>query len=189
MNEVYEPSEDTYLLIDALRSLKRNVLKRVVEVGSGSGIVTVALAKLSDEVFAVDISYEAVKYTWRRISSSSHAGTSHVIQGDTLSMFRDTPIFDLIVSNPPYLPIEGLRDKTIEGGIDFIKQVVAHSKSKIKDKGLLVLVASTLTGSIDEILFYLRMEGFNPYIKLSRKLFFEEILIIEAVKDRRDREK
>lgn len=185
MNDVYEPSEDTFLLLDAIESF-RNFFKRVVEVGSGSGIVTLALAKLSDETFAVDISDEAVRSTWRKLKSSPHINTSHVIRGDILSMFRDSPLFDLIISNPPYLPVEGLGDETIEGGIDFLKQVISQSKSKITDRGVLVIVASTLTSGLDEILSYLRTEGFNPYIKLSRKLFFEEIIIIEAVKDRQN---
>jgi hypothetical protein len=64
-----------------------------------------------------------------------------------------------------------------------VERVISESKTRIISGGILLLLVSTLTGDLDEILLYLRSEGFNPYIKLSRKLFFEEISIIEAVKN------
>jgi release factor glutamine methyltransferase len=183
MSGIYEPSEDTFLLLDAIESFRGKIFRRALEVGSGSGLITVALSKVSSEVVAVDISSEAVRETWRRLKSSPYAGISHTILGDMLSMFREDYIFDLIVCNPPYLPREGLEDKTIEGGFDFVERVISESKTRIISGGILLLLVSTLTGDLDEILLYLRSEGFNPYIKLSRKLFFEEISIIEAVKN------
>jgi len=183
MSEIYEPSEDTFLLLDAMESFRGKIFRRALEIGSGSGVTTEALSKVSNEVVAVDISDKAVRETWRRLKSSPYADISHTILGDILSIFREDYIFDLIVCNPPYLPREGLEDKTIEGGFDFIKRVISESKSRIMSGGILLLLVSTLTGDLHEILLYLRSEGFNPYIKLSRKLFFEEIIVIEAVKN------
>jgi HemK-related putative methylase len=183
MSEIYEPSEDTLLLLDAIESFRGKIFRRALEIGSGNGVTTVALSKVSNEVVAVDISDRAVRETWRRLKSSLYAGISHTILGDMLSMFRGDYIFDLIVCNPPYLPREGLEDKTIEDGSDFVKRIISQSKSRIRSGGILLLLVSTLTGDLHEIFLYLRREGFNPYIKLSRKLFFEEITVIEAVKN------
>lgn len=182
MNSVYEPSEDTFLLLDAVESLSGKFFRRALEIGSGSGVIAVALSKISKEVVSIDISEKAVKETWRKLKASSHANISHAILGDMLSMFREDYLFDLIICNPPYLPREGLGDETIEGGLDFVKRVINESKSRIMGGGILLLIVSTLTGDLHEILLYLRGEGFNPYIKLSRNIFFEELIVVEAVK-------
>ncbi len=182
MNSVYELSEDTCLLLDAVESLSGKLFRRALEIGSGSGVISVALSKISREVVSIDISEQAVRETWRRLKASSYINICHTILGDKLSMFREDYLFDLIICNPPYLPREGLEDETIEGGLDFVKQVINESKSRIMGGGILLLIVSTLTGDLHEILSYLRGEGFNPYIKLSKNIFFEEIIVIQAGK-------
>lgn len=182
MNNVYQPAEDTLLLLDALERLNGRIFRRTLEIGSGRGLVTEALSKISLEVYTIDISIKAVHHTWRRLKSRGYGNISHAIQGDMLSMIRSDNLFDLIVSNPPYLPSEGLGDKTIEGGLDFIKRLINESVNRIAGKGILMLVVSTYTGDIEELLHYIAEKGLTPNIKLSRKLFFEELVLIEAVK-------
>ncbi|VVB60123.1 putative S-adenosylmethionine-dependent methyltransferase [uncultured archaeon] len=57
---VYEPAEDTFLLISALQNLNLEG-KNVLEIGTGSGIIALVLAKKAKHVLAVDINPEAVK--------------------------------------------------------------------------------------------------------------------------------
>ena len=67
-NRVYEPSEDTFLLLDALfadRAALR-ASKTIVEIGPGSGVVATYLAKLTqNNVVAVDINEAACALTMR----------------------------------------------------------------------------------------------------------------------------
>lgn len=68
MNGDYEPSVDRFLLPDTLENFKGKVSKRVVEVGSGSCNITMALAKLSGEIFTVDISDELIRHYLKGLS-------------------------------------------------------------------------------------------------------------------------
>ncbi|MEN2974656.1 MAG: methyltransferase [Candidatus Caldarchaeales archaeon] len=177
------PSEDTFLLLDSIESLSNRIFERTLEIGSGVGIVTEALCKISREVYAIDISRTAILETWRRLKMKGHGGVSHVIEGDLLSMFRETPLFDLIVSNPPYLPQERLDDRTVIGGVEIIKRIINASAHLTLPKGIIMIVVSSLTSDLHEIKNHFMVNGFHPYIKMSRKLFFEEIIIIEAIRE------
>ena len=60
---VYEPSEDTFLLRDALEKESWNGTESVLEVGCGTGIVSIFLCKRVKEVFSLDINMRAVSCT------------------------------------------------------------------------------------------------------------------------------
>ncbi|KAL1446817.1 hypothetical protein WDU94_005629, partial [Cyamophila willieti] len=71
-SNVYEPSEDTFLLLDALESDLTNLealnVTTVLELGPGSGLIITALAKRlgsKARCFAVDISPNACGVTQR----------------------------------------------------------------------------------------------------------------------------
>lgn len=108
-DHVYEPAEDSFLLIDALElelpflcSLKPLV---TVEIGSGSGIAVSALAKYlnyqSHGFFAVDINKFACNATKR--TAVVNKVNVEVINMDLLTGFKPNSI-DLLVFNPPYVP-------------------------------------------------------------------------------------
>ncbi|MEM1742677.1 MAG: methyltransferase [Nitrososphaerota archaeon] len=187
MNQVYEPSEDTYLLLkylDNLTSSKR-VFKRSLEIGSGKGLITEKLLEISEEVYAIAIMYQASKETLRRIGKSSRKNVCHIVCGDLLTMFRKSVFFDLIISNPPYLEPEDLGDVTIEGGSGFIKRLIKESLQHLKQGGLLVFVASPPSGTTNKYFFIkdLIEEELTINIALSRRLFFEELVVYEIVKN------
>ncbi len=113
---VYKPSEDTYLTIRALdillgtRFLKaRGDLIRIVEVGSGTGIVTISfLKKLRNaHVHAVltDIKYDAARCTYKNIKEQGLDALCDVVQTDVMSALRYDLNIDILISNPPYLPV------------------------------------------------------------------------------------
>ena len=72
-NHVYEPSEDTFLLLDALfadRAALR-ASRAIVEIGPGSGVVSTYLAKLThNNVLAVDVNEAACALTTRTAAAN-----------------------------------------------------------------------------------------------------------------------
>ena len=148
-DSVYEPAEDSYLLIDAARGeiAGSNRRLRILEIGTGSGIVTAAMMQDAPEhrYAATDISPHAVE--------CAKANRVPVIRADLFSGIRGR--FDLIIFNAPYLPtapderVDGWLDYAWNGGGDgravinrFLEQVSAF----LADRGSILLLLSSLTG-------------------------------------------
>jgi release factor glutamine methyltransferase len=147
------PRPETELLVDlSLVRIPLDFPCRILDLGTGSGAIALAIAKhrpLAD-VTAVDISADAV--TVAKINATQlNARNVRIIKGD---WFRelDEERFDLIVSNPPYVA-EGDRhlsqgDLRYEpesalaagrGGLACIEFIVACAPAHLAQKGVLLL--------------------------------------------------
>jgi release factor glutamine methyltransferase len=109
------PRPDTEVLVE--ESLRLAGGHRILDVGTGSGAIAVALAhELADaQVVALDISPDALAVAERNARRNSVEDRITFLQGD-LAHLPAGP-FDLIVSNPPYIPaadVEGLMPEVRE---------------------------------------------------------------------------
>lgn len=90
-----------------IEEIPHDVRLQILEAGSGSGCISVMLSKLrpASRITAVDISPRALGLG--RENALTH-GVDHLIDFKRADIFADQPIsehpFDLIVSNPPYVP-------------------------------------------------------------------------------------
>ncbi|QNQ01029.1 YALIA101S02e04258g1_1 [Yarrowia lipolytica] len=115
--EVYEPSEDSFMLLDVLEMEQSYINSHlsypvVTEIGTGSGIVTTFMLKsvVPKGVFlATDISPFACNQVLA--TSKENNGTQYLeaLRGERTTMMRPHTI-DLLVFNPPYVP----DDKPVE---------------------------------------------------------------------------
>ena len=97
------PRPDTEVLVElAVERAQALEAARIVDLGTGSGIVAVTLARLcpSAEVTAVDVSAGAIDVA--RINAARHGANVRFLTGDWYAPLGDIR-FDLIVSNPPYV--------------------------------------------------------------------------------------
>jgi release factor glutamine methyltransferase len=110
--DVLIPRPETELLVDLAIEKLPNRSGRVLELGTGSGAIAIALAKhLPDiELWAADISTAALAVAQK--NAARHGVSIRFVQGD---WFEAAPLgnFDLIVSNPPYIPAQ---DKHLSQG-------------------------------------------------------------------------
>jgi len=179
MKKVYEPSEDTYLLIDSLAKL-RGRFDKAADIGSGSGETSISLAGMTDEIYAIDIMIEAARETWNKLKRAGLAYRSHVIRGDSLTAFRRAKLFDLVISNPPYLEPSGLRDEAIEGGLSFLERLLEESAIRLKPAGRILIIVSCIDTDRFMIQKKLRELGLSFRLIGSRRIFFEELLAFEC---------
>ncbi|MFB6143869.1 MAG: HemK2/MTQ2 family protein methyltransferase [Candidatus Nanohaloarchaea archaeon] len=141
---VYPPREDTYFLKNYLESLELEGME-VLEVGCGSGILSVAMAGKGAEVTAVDINPEAVEATRE---AAEEAGVEvDVFRSDLFREVEDK--FDLIVFNPPYLPgreLEG--DEKWRGGdrgVEVTERFLQDYGKHLKEGGKALFLLSSLS--------------------------------------------
>ena len=97
--QVYEPSEDTFLLAD---NIKVERMSRVLEIGTGTGIIAIIAAKRARMVIATDINPYALECAVKNIIRNK-AFNVELREGDLFEPVANEK-FDLILFNTPYLP-------------------------------------------------------------------------------------
>jgi release factor glutamine methyltransferase len=127
-DQVYIPSEDTFQLLEALDITKKD---RVLEIGTGCGIIALICAKKGASVVCSDINPFAVECTAKNYEKNQKSikGFFEIRLGDLFSVIDSNEKFDLIIFNPPYLPTKkedklggsGWFDVATDGGIDGLK--------------------------------------------------------------------
>lgn len=144
------PRPETEILVEA--ALKRvGPEGRALDLGTGSGAIAVALAKRLPgwDIWATDISREAVEVA--RLNAEAHGVDVKFAVGDLFGPI-DGLKFDLIVSNPPYIPsseIPSLQPELSyeprialdggEDGLEVLRRIVSEAWGHLSPGGLLCL--------------------------------------------------
>ncbi len=131
--DVYEPSDDSFLLASVVRDEVR-AGDRFLEVGCGTGLVSLAAARAGATVTCTDANPLAVETA--RYNAKENGFTMHAVETDLLEGLAGP--FDAVAFNPPYLPtaddehVEGPLDLAFDGGPDgnrvvlrFVEQIAA----------------------------------------------------------------
>lgn len=172
--EVYRVDEDSILLI---RSLDVRPGERVLEVGCGSGVVSIHCTHAGAEVTAVDINPYAVECTRR--NASRNGLEIDVRQSDMYC--NVTGCFDTIVFNLPYLPVEeeGLLEKAWSGGgtgVEPLERLLEGAADHLEPGGRVVVVVSSL---MDSVRLNSLLSHYESEIIGSLALFFEELSVLK----------
>ena len=173
-SEVYPPSDDSILLIESLDVIPR---EKVLEVGCGSGVVSIHCAKNGCYVTAVDVNPRAVELARR--NSVANGTDIRVLESDVYGNVDG--VFDTIVFNLPYLPVdeEGLLAKAWSGGPDGLgplPRLLEGAPDHLIPGGRVVVVVSSLTEprALEEAL-----EGYEVRTIGEQRLFFERLSVLE----------
>lgn len=171
---IYYPDEDSYLLTEQVKKFSKG--KKVLDVGSGTGIQAITAKKASAvSIFASDISEESIKLLRSKNIPAIKSALFQNIKGR----------FDLIIFNPPYLPEDKREPKqsqiTTTGGkkgdeiiLKFLKQAKPH----LEKNGIILIVLSSLTPK-DRINIILKKLNFKKTILSAKNLFMETLEVWE----------
>jgi release factor glutamine methyltransferase len=128
---------------------------RLVDVGTGSGAIALALAQELPQakIWAADISPAALEVAQANAARLELAGRVHFVESDLLAAFAAPMTFDFIVSNPPYVG-EGEADKVQRevkkfephvavfagpDGLDVIRRLAPQALAALRPAGWLLL--------------------------------------------------
>ena len=188
---MYLPSDDSILLANCMKDYRGNT---ALEIGVGSGIITESLSANFEYVIGTDLVLEPLR-SCKQNDSRYHIDTYKLLKdvnglelicADAASPFRRC-VFDLIVSNPPYLPDDydsggkRINDGAVYGGtngIEMTLHIIQSSVLSLKREGSLLLIVSSLSNipRLDELLRQLNM---TRKTIIEKKLFFETLSVVE----------
>lgn len=142
--DVYDPHDDTWLLAQHVATLPPG---RLLELGTGTGVIAVAAALAGHEVVATDVNPHALALA--RANAALNGRRIHVVRADLIRGLR-LDRFDHAVMNPPYLPtapdehVPGWLDRAFDGGPGGVDLVARLLRAWPQDGPVLWLLASTL---------------------------------------------
>ena len=168
-NDEYTPSEDTFFIVDNIKNEKGNF---ALDVGSGSGYLTKLLSENFLFVVGTDINCEVLKHQTYKTNNLICCNGS-----DALKIK-----FDFIVCNLPYLATDGILDVATDGGaegFEIPKKIFDSVIDNMAKNAKFVFVTSSLS-NYQKLITYAQKLGLKTKIIAKKKLFFEELILVES---------
>ena len=182
-SDVYPPSADTYLLLDSIETKHDDVL---LEIGCGSGYITVNLCEKVMKTVALDISDAAVRNTMENLERNRLRKKCDVVQSDLFSALTSHYKFSLIIFNPPYLPQDEFRtslDHALVGGetgIELTEEFLHQAVNHLQSAGRIYVIVTSLA-DVEKIKGVMTEHSLTPTIVGKSSLFFEKILVLRGI--------
>ena len=131
--DVLIPRDETELLVrQAIEIIKEKGFTQVLDMCTGSGCIACMIAKLTDaQVIGADISTEALHVAFSNMEKFELFNRASFRKSDIYSKIRPEERFDMIVSNPPYIPPKF--KETIQKEVSFEPELALYTSD---EKGL-----------------------------------------------------
>ena len=158
--DVLIPRPETECLVEAalniLSKIPTSKTQRILDLGTGSGAIVLALMSQQPrhEYFASDYFKKAVALASRNSAQHNFSGRIHFFVGDWLTpLIPEKSRFDMIVSNPPYIPSQviGRLQPEIhqfepiaalngdQDGLSCFRKVIGDAHNHLRPQGVLLL--------------------------------------------------
>lgn len=202
---VYEPAEDSFLLLDALEKDMENILSHkplvCVEIGVGSGVIITALKQLlkfSTHCIGIDISNVACNVAQK--TSKVNEVVIDMANMNLLNGFKHNSI-DMLIFNPPYVPsrleprgklesneMNVTNDSIVgawAGGVDgceIIDQILNDLDRVLVHNGVFYLLLLKENKPNEVIQKLTRHDEFSAEVLMERRIIGEHLFVLKIKK-------
>jgi len=178
--QVYKPAEDSLLLADNQLVEEGDT---VLDMGTGTGLQAIIASDTASCVLAVDVNPLALKLAEEN-AGLNKAGNIEFRESNLFRNIKKKEKFNLILFNPPYLPVTGknMLEKAWCGGVggrEVIDEFIREFKAYLEPRGGMQLVVSSLNNP-GEVVEELRKLGLGVEITAEKKIAFEKLLLLSC---------
>ncbi|MCX6798554.1 MAG: methyltransferase [Candidatus Diapherotrites archaeon] len=126
----------------------------VLDIGTGSGVQAICCAEKARMVVATDINRRALAFAGFNAKLNAVDGKIKFVYSNLFENLGKKR-FDLIVSNPPFMPVPQEKSWFLHGsagydGLDVVRRILKDSKKHLKPKGRLQIITHSF-GSLEKI--------------------------------------
>lgn len=175
------PRSDTEILVQAAAALIKNKKAVFADICAGSGCISLALASECPDSrgYALELSRNALEFTEQNLASLDNVTVKRfdaLDEEDYISLAEQNGgKFDLIVSNPPYIPKEQIQlldaqvqyepETALDGGDDglkFYRDIIRNAPLLLKDDGAIIFEVGI--NQAQPVSVMLELNGYNVAI-------------------------
>jgi release factor glutamine methyltransferase len=148
-------AEKGWTFLTSSPSTINHQLSAALDLGTGSGCLAIALAVHcpAAQLIATDVSAEALELATKNAARHNVLDRINFLQGDAFAAIESAKTFDLIISNPPYIPTGEIQTLQIEvrdhdprqaldggpDGLAFYRRIAAEAAPFLKPDGKIML--------------------------------------------------
>lgn len=148
------PRDETEILVrKAIEIITENKFQQILDIGTGTGIIACMIAKRTEaKALGTDISSDALQIALDNSSKLNLFNKAIFRKSDLFSNVRESEKFDVIISNPPYIPIKEKGDlqkevefdpqialfASDEKGIEFYEKITEQAPKYLNKNGYLM---------------------------------------------------
>src|SRR3954454_14366288 len=157
--------------------------KRVADVGTGSGILALAAAQAgAASVLALDINPNAAQAAVENARANGFGGSIRAIVSNLLSAVTPRPLFDVILSSPPFFAGEprDLADRAWHAGPNYrdIVMLFVQARDRLASDGRMYLLLTT-DSDLGLLGNHIKRAGFAARLVAEHSIFIESFLLYE----------
>lgn len=174
--DVLIPRDETELLVTkSIEIIRKEGFKDVLDIGTGSGCIACTIAKQTDAVvLGVDISSDALRIALDNVTKLGINNRAVFRKSDLYSKVRDEEKFDLIISNPPYIPFGTELSKEVmhepelalfaeENGLAIYRRIIQDAPKYLKPNGYIMFELGI--GEAEDVSTMLKLEFKNIVVE------------------------
>ena len=149
--DVLIPRDETEILVrKAIEIIQENSFEDVLDIGTGSGCIACSIAKNTNAtVLGVDISSDALRMALDNVTRLGINNRAIFRKSNLFEKIREGEVFDLIISNPPYIPFGTELSKEVqkepsialfadENGLAVYRKIIEKAPDYLNEEGYLM---------------------------------------------------